>query len=668
MLKNMKLQISWTRFYEQFKTDIKLWCYFVLFQQIGRLYFICTLTHYLSPETNLTTILYAMLHGLRFDSLWATCWLFIALISFTLPSLFIANITISSIQKYRRFLGGIFTFVTALIYIASVEYFREYKDVFNQFLFGWFYDDKVAILKTIYAKHHIILNFILLGTILLLYTKCSAYFIRSKKHIKPLQYSLVYKIALTITIVFFYVVSFRGSIGRRPIQQKDAGVTMDAFLNKSIVSPYSSLKYAIDDHLDINKTNQNDTKLSARDMQIIAEDFFNKKQQYSTLTQYMEKTAKGSIFPRPKHIFLIVGESLDSWPLQNEYRKFKLTPNIQKIIANGIYFKYFLPCTNGTMTTLNTLITGIPDEEMHINYQKSSYSPYPSTLATQFKKLGFKTQFFYGGYLSWQRLEDFARSQNFDAVYGAANIKNWQQTNEWGVDDRTLFEFIITTIQAVKTPTFNIIMTTSNHPPFSINLEQEGFNKEEIEKLSAQYPTTNTSVHELGHIWYADKTIGEFVNKMITIDNTALFTITGDHFGRRHILPNPPYFEATSVPLIIYSAKIKQYCNQQHHCKTSNSIAGSHLDLGATLIELVAPKGFTYYSIGDNLLGKRKFNCGLGQDKIITPDFIASAHTADIMYFKKIEYPAKQIDTLKERFNQVTHIARYLVTKGDLLK
>ncbi|MEI8055016.1 MAG: LTA synthase family protein [bacterium] len=587
-----------------------------------------------------------MVHGIRFDSLWATCWLFIALIGFTLPSLFTAQISYITKQKWRRYLGGVFTIVTMILCVASIEYFREYKDVFNQFLFGWLYDDKIAILKTIYAQHHVIPNFILLIVILLLYAKYSRYFITDKHQTNvALQYSATRKVALSVVITLFYIIGFRGSVGHRPIQLKDAGVTTDAFLNKAIISPYSALKYAIDDYQDINQAEHGDVSLSVHDMQVIAN---------------MKKTAKGSTLSQPRHIFVIIGESLDAWPLQRQYDEFNLTPNLHKIIADdrSIYFKYFLPCASGTMETLNTIIAGVLDAGQHINYQKSAHSPYPTALATQFKKLGFTPQFFYGGYLSWQHVGDFARAQDFVSVYGAAHIKNWQQTNEWGVDDRTLFEFIATTIKAAKTPTFNVIMTTSNHPPFSIDLEREGFHKEKIAKLLAQYPNTNTNVNELGHIWYADKTIGEFIKKITAIDSTALFAITGDHFGRRHILPNPSSFEVTAVPLIIYNLSL---------CKTACLTAGSHLDLSATLIELVAPKGFTYYAMGDNLLDKRKFNLGIGPDKIITPDFIASVYSPDIMCFKASACAAVSIDALKDRFKQATNISRYIIKKGAIL-
>lgn len=646
-----------------------------MWQQLCRGYFIGNLACQLAADTKIVNILKAMLHGLRFDSLWATCWLFISLMFITLPNL-VVDLS-GNAQKYRRYLGGCFVFTTTVIYIVSIEYFREYKDLFNQFLFGWFYDDKIAILKTIYAEHHVIPNFMLLASIMLFYVKYLRYLIcnhpiktlttQRKLAITPVR--VIYRVLTTIAIIGFYIVGFRGSIGPRPIQLKDAGVTTDPFLNKAIISPYSSLKYAIDDYQENKRLIDNDTNLAPQDIQTLAQKFFNTDQEYRFLPAYMKKTAAGTKFTRPKHIFLIVGESLDAWPLQDQYRKFALTPNLSQLMATGIYFKYFLPCAHTTISALNTIITGIPDIEIHTNYQKSARFPYFTALATQLKKLGFKPQFFYGGYLSWQGLEDFAKAQGFSAVYGAAHISNWQQTNEWGVDDKTLFHFILDNTKAAACPTFNIIMTTSNHPPFSINLEREGFHKKAVMSL-LQQPNQYVNAKELGHIWYADKTIGEFINDMIAIDSSSLFVITGDHFGRKHIIQNPSLFESAAVPLIIYSDNIKKYC-QTHRCQMSN-IAGGHLDIGATLIELVASKGFAYYAMGDNLLAKRKFNLGLGASSIITPNFIAAANAADIMYFTKFTSVRSQkqiapqvLNMLKGRFEQAMHLARYLVRKGD---
>ena len=657
MLKITKLRFTWDNFYTQCWLDLKTWGYFVLLQQICRLYFIGILHHHIANTTHATDILLTMANGLRFDLVWATSATLITLIGFTLPSLLAKKANLTSFTqrtlKYRRCFAGIFTMLTVLLYLGAIEYYREYKDIFNQFLFGWFYDDKAAILQTILTQHHVLGNSILLLIVLCLYIKLSGY--GFKPH-TPTLITKSHKTLAIIALVLFYLIGLRGSIGRRPIQLKDAGITTDTFLNKAIVSPYSALKYAIDDYIEAKQEAQHNTNLSTQNIQAMAQQFFHTTACYNSLAAYMKKSATGAALNNPpKHIFIIIGESLDAWHMQDEYKKFNLTPNLHRLINHGaIHFKYFLPGAHGTMETLNTIITGIPDANMHINYQKSAYVAYPTAIAQQFKQLGFTAQFFYGGYLSWQRLGDFAQAQGFDHVYGGAHMQQGKQTNEWGVDDKTLFEFVSANIQQAKQPTFNVIMTTSNHPPFSIDLTMEKFPRH----LVAQH--TDKYIHELGHIWYTDKIIGAFVDQIAAMDSSALFAITGDHYGRRHIMLDPSLFDTSAVPLIIYSKNKLPSFN-------GSRVAGSHLDLAPTIIEMIAPPGFTYYTIGESLLKKRAFNLGIGKNRIITTDFIAATDSNKIMLFNHHQISQSSLTKLITRYNQMMGIARYIIKKGVLL-
>ena len=46
---------------------------------------------------------------------------------------------------------------------------------------------------------------------------------------------------------------------------------------------------------------------------------------------------------------------------------------------------------------------------------------------------------------------------------------------------------------------------------------------------------------------------------------------------------------------------------------------GSHIDIMPTLIDLVAPEGFKYYSFGSSMLQKNKLY-GIGYNKLITKE------------------------------------------------
>ena len=56
----------------------------------------------------------------------------------------------------------------------------------------------------------------------------------------------------------------------------------------------------------------------------------------------------------------------------------------------------------------------------------------------------------------------------------------------------------------------NVIMTTSNHPPYSINVAKEGY---DVNKVKGHLPDSieenDKQLNEMGHIWYADHVMGD---------------------------------------------------------------------------------------------------------------------------------------------------------------
>ena len=67
----------------------------------------------------------------------------------------------------------------------------------------------------------------------------------------------------------------------------------------------------------------------------------------------------------------------------------------------------------------------------------------------------------------------------------------------------------------------------------------------------------------------------------------GVFTFTGDHFGRKFINHKPNLYEKSSVPFIMYGKNIP---------KEISEVPGSHIDIMPTLIEMVAPKDFKYFT------------------------------------------------------------------------
>ena len=100
---------------------------------------------------------------------------------------------------------------------------------------------------------------------------------------------------------------------------------------------------------------------------------------------------------------LVVMESYDEWPFLKKYASLGVTQNLKALAQKGLYFDKFLPASGGTMQSLSSIISGFPYTLVEINYQVTAHKPYPSSIAETFKRLGYRTRLFYGGYLSWQR-------------------------------------------------------------------------------------------------------------------------------------------------------------------------------------------------------------------------------------------------------------------------
>ena len=71
------------------------------------------------------------------------------------------------------------------------------------------------------------------------------------------------------------------------------------------------------------------------------------------------------------------------------------------------------------------------------------------------------------------------RAQGIDGVFAAPSMEGEGSDEIWGIEDEQLFEFVLANTSSDE-KTLNIIMTTSYHPPFSLDVKSMGFLLDEI--------------------------------------------------------------------------------------------------------------------------------------------------------------------------------------------
>ena len=286
-----------------------------------------------------------------------------------------------------------------------------------------------------------------------------------------------------------------------------------------------------------------------------------------------------------------------------------------------------------------------------------------TSMFTQFKALGYQTNFFYGGFLSWENIGQFTKYQGVDRIFSGVDAGGESDSGAWGVEDEKLFNLVLDNVDP-DAYSLNVILTSSYHPPYAIDIYEKGFPyhseadfPSEVKSLSDGRMT----MEEMGHLWYSDKAIGDFVNSAAQKFPDALHGFTGDHYGRRFVNYHPNLYERNAVNFILYGKNIPVGINKT---------PGTHVDILPTLIELIAPKDFQYYSFGTSLFTNDK-TLGIGFNEVVTKSnlyyFPNDAKIRTIDLNNLIETQLENSPLLKDH-DQFMALSWYYTMKGNALK
>ena len=411
-------------------------------------------------------------------------------------------------------------------------------------------------------------------------------------------------------LVVFVVIALRGSIGYRPLQSGTATVTTDRTLNRLTPSLWHALRTATRDFLAHREDERSGSRSFATvDLSAACRTVLGTLPEDRSLDHASLRIAAGPLATPPRHIVLMVMESQSGWPLMEAHRQLGVMPELASLAERGTSVQRFVSAGGGTIYSLGPLFTGIPDCGIAQTLTPTTRTPFPTSMAPTFRRLGYRTRFFYGGFLASKRYGDFASDQGFEEVHGEAEVKVTRRRNSWGVDDADLYRFVAQSLDDVR-PSFSVILTTSNHPPFEVDLSTTPFDAQALAAKSGIRDAE--AIRVLGHLWYADHCAGAFVRAIEPRLPGLLVTLIGDHYGRRFLTGSPSPAERTAVPCVLYGPGVLagQTCSPR--------MVGSHLDLLPTLVELAAPAGFAYHAWGHNLFGPEA-EWSIGNQAVVTP-------------------------------------------------
>ena len=274
------------------------------------------------------------------------------------------------------------------------------------------------------------------------------------------------------------------------------------------------------------------------------------------------------------NVVLVSVESLSAEFLGSFGDPHGLTPNLDRLAAEGLLFTHVYATGTRTVRGLEALALSIPPTPGH-SIVKRPGNAHLFTAGEVFREKGYESLFLYGGYGYFDNMNAFFGGNGYTVVDRTALAASQiHYENIWGVADEDLFDLAIREIDrrhAAGTRFFAHVMTTSNHRPFT-------------------YPEHRIDIPSKtgreGGVKYTDWAIGHFIDearKRPWFDDTV-FVIVADHTHRGRGRTDLP-IENYHIPLVVYAPR--------HVQPARVDTVASQIDVAPTIFGLL---GFSYRS------------------------------------------------------------------------
>ena len=288
--------------------------------------------------------------------------------------------------------------------------------------------------------------------------------------------------------------------------------------------------------------------------QVIVDEYFRNKG-----TEENEYT---NIF-KDKNILFIHAESVQQMFLNSEINNQVITPNLNKLASEGLYFSnYYSQESVGTSSdtefTITNSILPVGTGTVFINYDYNNYQ----SMIKSFEEIGYYTFSMHGNICEYWNRSQMYQAIGYDHFYCYSDYDLTDQIGI-GLSDKSFFSQsadIISDIHNNHDKFYGTLIMLTNHTPF--------YNDGKVE-----FDVGNMEGTKIGNylklLHYADEAIGEFITKLdnLGVLEDTVIVIYGDHDAKFTIKQYEEYLgkdidfyeyeQLTKVPLIIW-AKDKQ--------------------------------------------------------------------------------------------------------------
>jgi phosphoglycerol transferase MdoB-like AlkP superfamily enzyme len=270
---------------------------------------------------------------------------------------------------------------------------------------------------------------------------------------------------------------------------------------------------------------------------------------------------------KPLHVIVLLEESLGAEFVGAYGDKRGLTPNLDRIARDSLVFTNTYATGTRTVRGMEAVTASFPPVPAEA-IVKRKHNEGMFNWSTVMSRNGYSPTFIYGGYGTFDNMNYYFGNNGY-RVIDRTDMDNPGFSNIWGVSDEDLFRNALRVFDeqhAHGERIFSIVMTTSNHKPFT-------------------FPAGIAGVRPKGGgreagIRYADYAIGRFMEELRQRPyfEDTLVVIVADHGARvygREDIPLPSY----EIPFLVYSPK--------HVAPRRTDTLTSQIDVAPTVLGLL---------------------------------------------------------------------------------
>lgn len=290
------------------------------------------------------------------------------------------------------------------------------------------------------------------------------------------------------------------------------------------------------------------------------------------------------------NVIVIIEESMSASFLGVFGNTGGLTPNLDKLARESLFFTHHYATGTRTVRGLEAITLSLPPLP-GISIVKRPDNKNYFSWGSVMRSRGYDTKYIYAGFGYFDNMNDFFSGNNFDIVdRGSFSREEITFSNVWGVCDEDLFAKVISESgksHAARKPFFSMVMTTSNHRPFTY---PEG-------RIDIPSETGRN-----GGIKYADYALGQFLEKARVQPwfRDTIIVVVADHCAGsagKTELPVDRY----RVPLMVYAPA--------HITPRRVDAVVSQVDIAPTVL------GLLNFSYSSRFMGHDALKIDAGQER-----------------------------------------------------